>query len=489
MAILKNKTQNNFTMISNNVLRDKELSLKDRGVLCTLFSLPDGWKFSIGGLSAIVPDGVHAIRTSIVNLENLGYMERTKARGEDGKYISEIEVFTERRTVCDYPSRVTRHGFSVAENQREYNTDNIKKKSNTGDIKSIPPFDESPTNDRQKEINSYKELIADNIKLDWLLEVASQRNATEEQMVHEIYNVICDMVCYPREKVYIKGTSYPWTTVKSRFLKLGYPHIADVLNRIIDSDLNIKNMSAYLVSTLYTQSLVGTIQNQLNAIFNHAVKYYDLAKNPCIANKKMGKAKAKEMQFWTKEEYLKFSRAIMDKPISYYAFQILYWTGIRCGELLALTKADFDLENRKLKINKTYQVVKGKEMITSPKTEKSNRTIELPEFLCEEMQDYFDSLYKIGDNSRIFEVTKSYLHHEMDRGSKAANIKRIRIHDLRHSSCALLINLGYSPVEIAERLGHESVTITDRYAHLYPSVQRDMANRLDEAFKEGEEDD
>lgn len=105
-------------------------------------------------------------------------------------------------------------------------------------------------------------MIADNIKLDWLLEVASQRNATEEQMVHEIYNVICDMVCYPREKVYIKGTSYPWTTVKSRFLKLGYPHIADVLNRIIDSDLNIKNMSAYLVSTLYTQSLVGTIEAQ-----------------------------------------------------------------------------------------------------------------------------------------------------------------------------------------------------------------------------------
>ena len=239
----------------------------------------------------------------------------------------------------------------------------------------------------------------------------------------------------------------------------------------------------------YSQTYLRTIQNQLNAIFNHAVKYYDLAKNPCIANKKMGKAKAKEMQFWTKEEYLKFSRAIMDKPISYYAFQILYWTGIRCGELLALTKADFDLENRKLKISKTYQVVKGEEMITSPKTEKSNRTIELPEFLCEEMQDYFDSLYKIGDNSRILEVTKSYLHHEMDRGSKAANIKRIRIHDLRHSSCALLINLGYSPVEIAERMGHESVTITDRYAHLYPSVQRDMANRLDEAFKEGEEDD
>ena len=236
----------------------------------------------------------------------------------------------------------------------------------------------------------------------------------------------------------------------------------------------------------YSQIYLRTIQNQLNAIFNHAVKYYELPKNPCIANKKMGKAKGKEMQFWTKEEYLKFSKAIIDKPMSYYAFQILYWTGIRCGELLALTRGDFDLDGRKLKINKTYQVVKGKELVTSPKTEKSNRVIELPEFLCKEMQDYFDLLYKIDNNSRIFQVTKSYLHHEMDRGSKAAGVKRIRIHDLRHSSCALLINLGYSPVQIADRLGHESITITERYSHLYPSVQRDMANRLDEAFKEGE---
>ena len=87
------------------------------------------------------------------------------------------------------------------------------------------------------------------------------------------------------------------------------------------------------------------------------------------------------MLFWTKEEYLKFSEAIQDKPISYYAFQVLYWTGIRCGELLALTKQDFDLEKRTLRINKTYQVVKGEELVTDPKTEKSNRTIDLPRFL------------------------------------------------------------------------------------------------------------
>ena len=125
-------------------------------------------------------------------------------------------------------------------------------------------------------------------------------------------------------------------------------------------------------------------------------------------------------------------------------------------------------------------------MVTSPKTEKSNRRIDLPEFLCREMEDYFASLYKMDGESRLFPVTKHYMHHELDRGCKSAGVKRIRIHDLRHSSCALLINLGYSPVQIAQRLGHESVTVTERYSHLYPSVQQEMAKKLGEAFS-GEE--
>lgn len=234
----------------------------------------------------------------------------------------------------------------------------------------------------------------------------------------------------------------------------------------------------------YSQTYLRTVQNQLNAIFNHAVRYYDLPKSPCAATKKIGKSKAKEMLFWTKEEYLKFAEVMKDKPVSYYAFQILYWTGIRCGELLALTISDFDLQKKTLSIDKNYQVVKGEEMITTPKTEKSNRVIDLPEFLCDEMEDYFSSLYKVDENSRIFTFTKSFLHHEMDRGSAKAGIKRIRLHDLRHSSCALLIELGYSPIQIAERLGHESVTITERYSHLYPSVQKQMANKLNKAFEE-----
>ena len=126
------------------------------------------------------------------------------------------------------------------------------------------------------------------------------------------------------------------------------------------------------------------------------------------------------------------------------------------------------------------ELMEGKDYITSPKTEKSNRVIELPEFLCRELEDYFGMLYKPDSNTRLFAFSKSYLHHEMDRGAKAAGVKRIRIHDLRHSHVAHCIELGFSPVAIAERMGHEGINITFNYAHLYPSKQKALADKLNE---------
>lgn len=146
----------------------------------------------------------------------------------------------------------------------------------------------------------------------------------------------------------------------------------------------------------------------------------------------MGKKKNREMLFWTKEEYMKFADVMMDKPMSFYAFEMLYWCGIREGELLALTPADFDFEKRTVMINKSFQHLNGRDITTTPKTEKSNRTIQMPKFLCDEMQDYLKILYDVGLEDRMFPVTKSYLHREMDRGSKVSGVKRIRIHDIRH---------------------------------------------------------
>lgn len=173
------------------------------------------------------------------------------------------------------------------------------------------------------------------------------------------------------------------------------------------------------------------------------------------------------MNFWTKEEYLKFSEAMMDKPRSYYAFEMLYWCGIRSGELLALTPADFDFQKQTVTISKTFHRSKGRDIITSPKTKKSNRTIKMPTFLCEEMQEYIKMLYDIQPDERLFTVTKSYLNHEMEQGAKQAGVKKIRVHDIRHSHVSLLIDRGFSALAIGERVGHEAERITYRYAHLF----------------------
>ena len=228
----------------------------------------------------------------------------------------------------------------------------------------------------------------------------------------------------------------------------------------------------------YSPDYLKNVHTQLGCIFNHAIKYYGLQINPAAKAGNMGSEQPKEMLFWAKEEYLKFIDAMMDKPMLYYAFEILYWCGIREGELLALTPADFDFEKKTLRINKYYQRLQGKDVITTPKTKKSNRVIHMPDFLCDEMQDYFKQLYGLEPDSRIFPLSKYALKRGMEFGCKASGVKVIRIHDLRHSHVSLLINMGYSAVAIGNRVGHESVEITYRYAHLFSTVQKEMADKL-----------
>lgn len=242
----------------------------------------------------------------------------------------------------------------------------------------------------------------------------------------------------------------------------------------------------------YSQTYKKTMHNILSALFNHACRFYNLKSNPARQAGNMGREEKKEMLFWTTEEYKKFSEAVIDKPVSFYAFEMLYWTGMRLGELLALTMEDFDFEKNTVRINKSYQRLQGQDVITTPKTPKSNRTIKLPKFLAEEMQEYFAMLYDQTPTDRIFLVTKSFLHHEMERGCKLSGVKKIRIHDLRHSHISHLIDLGFSAVAIADRVGHESIDITYRYSHLFPSKQVAMADRLDAvnaSFEDCEEQD
>ncbi len=228
----------------------------------------------------------------------------------------------------------------------------------------------------------------------------------------------------------------------------------------------------------YSPDYLKNVHTQLSCIFNHAIKYYGLQINPASKVGNMGSEQPKEMEFWTKAEYLQFLEAMLDKPLSYYAFEMLYWCGIREGELLALTPDDFDFNNNTVRINKSYQRINKQDIITSPKTKKSNRIVQMPDFLSEEIQDYLNQLYGAEPNSRIFPITKHYLKHEMQRGCKETGVKPIRIHDLRHSHISLLIDMGFTALAIADRVGHESIDITYRYAHLFPSRQQEMAKKL-----------
>lgn len=259
---------------------------------------------------------------------------------------------------------------------------------------------------------------------------------------------------------------------------LGKRKLSEITPRdIIRWQNEIRNLTDEKGKSL-SKTYLKAIHNQMSAIFNHAVKYYGLQVNPAAKAGAMGEKEAQEMDFWTKAEFLKFIDCMMDKPIYYYAFEMLYWCGLRLGELLALTPDDFDFDMSTVSVSKSYQRIQKQDIITEPKTKKSIRVIRMPEFLAQEIQDYLKQLYGVEHDTRIFPLTKSGLKRAMEKGCKDSGVKVIRIHDLRHSHVSLLIDMGFSALAIADRVGHESIDITFRYAHLFPARQAEMAEKL-----------
>ena len=145
----------------------------------------------------------------------------------------------------------------------------------------------------------------------------------------------------------------------------------------------------------------------------HAMRYYNLQDNPCRKAGAIGKSKGEPKDFWMQEEFNNFLETVSDKPETRMAFLLLYWTGMRIGELLALTYNDINLEEKTISINKSYQRLKGKDMITQPKTPKSIRVITMPDFLAEEFREYCGHLYGIMKKERLFRFTKSHMEHCM----------------------------------------------------------------------------
>lgn len=239
----------------------------------------------------------------------------------------------------------------------------------------------------------------------------------------------------------------------------------------------------------YTDTYLRTVNNQAVAIFNHAERFYGLSPNPFKKAPRIGSKIASEMGVWTKDEYLRFSDSLTGEPALFVAFELLYWAGLRVGELLALVPDDFDFQRSKLDITRSYQRIDMRDVITPPKSETSVRSISLPEFLRDEVRDYVFVQNSFDHDERIFKsLSKNTLGTVMRERAQACGNEVIRVHDLRHSHVSLLIDMGYSAVAIAERMGHESTEITFRYAHMFPSTQKRMGRALDDYNKEGGDD-
>lgn len=246
---------------------------------------------------------------------------------------------------------------------------------------------------------------------------------------------------------------------------------------------HIRKWQNELLSKNYSPTYVKTVNNQLSAIFNYAVRYYDLKDNPCHKAGSIGKGRADDMGFWTLEEFNTVISYVNDNAAK-TALILFFYSGMRCGELLALTANDFDFQASTVTITKSYTRLNGKDYITEPKTPKSKRIITLPTSVTETIKDYIDTLYNLDPTDRLFPYTKHFFRHTMERACKKSGVKKIRVHDLRHSHASLLIEMGINILIISQRLGHEKVETTlGTYSHLYPNKHEEVANQLESLKK------
>lgn len=270
------------------------------------------------------------------------------------------------------------------------------------------------------------------------------------------------------------------TITKKRYMIENYilPYLGErAMNEITPADIiwwqNIMREKGF------ADTYLRMIQNQMTSLFTHASNIYNLANNPCKKVKKMGKSDADELSFWTRAEYDQFIRTFEEGDRYYVLFETLFWTGMREGEILALTAKDIDFYNNQIRINKTYHRANGQDIITTPKTENSVRIIDAPQFLVDEIKVYADSLYKYPEIARLFPVSARAVQKMMKQHMELAGVKKIRVHDLRHSHVAYLIHEGVEPLLIKNRLGHKDIRITlNTYGHLYPNEQKKLAEML-----------
>lgn len=266
-----------FTTMQNHHLRNKALSLKAVGLLSKMISLPPDWDFSLKGLATLNTDGIDGIRKAMKELEDQGYVIRHQCRDENGKMShSRYEVFQVPQTVNPTSGKpaselLSSENPTTAKPTTVRPTPAFPTQINTNQV--IPQELNNSLNnhqsinldgmDRMDERARYKEIIRDNLEL----EILSQDRRFDTDRVNEMVEIMLDAICSNRPTIRINGEDMPQQVVKSRFLKLNSSHIEYVLHAMDECPSDIRNIRAYMLTTLYNASL--TMDNYYSALVNH----------------------------------------------------------------------------------------------------------------------------------------------------------------------------------------------------------------------------
>lgn len=291
------------------------------------------------------------------------------------------------------------------------------------------------------------------------------------------YNNSTEMTFKSLYELYIEHLS---KRVKERYLKVKISIFSNILPFFENCQLN--EISPLIVSKWQNEMLGKELKNnyiracnaQLKAIFNYADRFFNV-KNPMKKLEPICQSEKKELNIWSIDEFNTFYSSLK-KSMHKAAFMTLFWTGARVGEVLALTFGDVDFENSTININKSYW--RGK--ITTPKTKGSIRKIKIPSNLKEELENYTKNLYKIENKHRLFEVSNFQLNIILSK----SNLKKITVHDLRHSHASLLIGNGVNIVAVSKRIGHTNTSMTlNTYSHLLADSEDKLIEKIENITK------
>ena len=296
MAVFRVERNTGYTVMSNHHLRNKELSLKAKGLLSQMLSLPEDWDYTLAGLSYINREKIDAIREAVRELERAGYIQRSRERDEKGRLRGTDYIIYEQPPNLDLPTLENptlgnptlenpTQEKPTLENPMQLNKDiqktdlPKKEKSNTdlSSTDSIPihslnplPYDEeaaTPPERKRKEATDaysvYEEIIKDNIEYDHFVRYGQ----VDKDRLDEIVSIILETVCSKRKTIRIAGDDYPAELVKAKFMKLNSSHIEFVFDCMKENTTKIRNIKQYLKAVLFNAP--NTIDSYYTALVNH----------------------------------------------------------------------------------------------------------------------------------------------------------------------------------------------------------------------------